>query len=103
MKNMKWAITFIFLMNGIFLSAQNIAIGARGGISIPNLSSSGSEKNPLNTGYSSRLGPEFGVFMSMQGPLSGFCCQQNRSHPEPAPCTWILPDKMGGCYRGSGL
>jgi hypothetical protein len=34
MKNMKWGITFIFLMNGIFLSAQNIAISLLGGISI---------------------------------------------------------------------
>lgn len=44
------------------LAAQYTAIGFRGGISIPNLSSSGSDQNPLNTGYSSRLGPEFGVF-----------------------------------------
>ncbi|HEY4967873.1 MAG TPA: porin family protein [Puia sp.] len=42
--------------------AQKTAIGFRGGISIPNLSSSGSDQNPLNTGYSSRLGPEFSVF-----------------------------------------
>jgi hypothetical protein len=43
-------------------AAQKTAIGFRGGISIPNLTSSGSDQNPLNTGYSSRLGPEFGVF-----------------------------------------
>jgi hypothetical protein len=36
-------------------------IGARGGLSIPNLTAGGSDKNPLNTGYSSRLGPDFGV------------------------------------------
>ena len=42
--------------------AQQVALGVRGGISIPNLTASGSEQNPLNTGYSSRLGPEFGVF-----------------------------------------
>ncbi len=54
---------FIFIISsGATLSAQNISIGARAGISIPNLSASGDEQNPLNTGYSSRLGPEFGLF-----------------------------------------
>jgi Outer membrane protein beta-barrel domain len=42
--------------------AQNFTLGVRGGISIPNLSSGGSSENPLNTGYSSRLGPDFGIF-----------------------------------------
>jgi hypothetical protein len=42
-------------------TAQQTAIGFRGGISVPNLSSAGSDQNPLNTGYSSRLGPEFSV------------------------------------------
>jgi hypothetical protein len=52
----------LFLLAGFHVPAQDIAIGARGGISIPNLSASGSEQNPLNTGYNSRLGPDFGVF-----------------------------------------
>ena len=42
--------------------AQKVALGIRGGISIPNLTAGGSESNPLNTGYSSRLGPDFGIF-----------------------------------------
>lgn len=50
--------TFIFLSS----FAQNFSLGVRGGISIPNLSASGSNENPLNTGYSSRLGPDFGIF-----------------------------------------
>lgn len=62
MKIKKEIITCLYLLAGFYLHAQDIAIGARGGISIPNLSASGSEQNPLNTGYSSRLGPEFGVF-----------------------------------------
>jgi hypothetical protein len=37
-------------------------LGLQGGISIPNLSAGGSDNNPLNTGYSSRLGPEFSIF-----------------------------------------
>jgi Outer membrane protein beta-barrel domain len=52
----------VFIFSNISLSAQDIAIGVRGGISIPNLTAAGSEQNPLNTGYSSRLGPEFGLF-----------------------------------------
>jgi outer membrane protein with beta-barrel domain len=44
------------------VKAQNWALGVRGGISIPNLTAGGSEENPLNTGYSSRLGPDAGIF-----------------------------------------
>jgi Outer membrane protein beta-barrel domain len=60
-------ITFVVLILVIILSvdvahAQNFTLGIRGGISIPNLTAGGAEKNPLNTGYSSRLGPDFAVF-----------------------------------------
>ncbi len=52
----------MMLIAGATLSARaQIEIGVAGGISIPNLSASGSQNNPLNTGYSSRLGPEFGL------------------------------------------
>ncbi len=37
-------------------------IGIKGGISIPNLTAGGSDNNPINTGYSSSLGPDFAVF-----------------------------------------
>lgn len=50
----------VFLASASTVKAQ-IEAGIAGGISIPNLSASGSENNPLNTGYSSRLGPEFGL------------------------------------------
>lgn len=52
--------TFILLAH--FSNAQNFTIGARGGISIPNLTAGGSESNPLNTGYKSRLGPDASLF-----------------------------------------
>jgi Outer membrane protein beta-barrel domain len=52
----------MFISISYSAAAQKTAVGFRGGISIPNLTSSGSDQNPLNTGYSSRLGPEFGVF-----------------------------------------
>ena len=37
-------------------------VGIKGGISIPNLTAHGSGNNPLNTGYSSRLGPNAAIF-----------------------------------------
>ena len=42
--------------------AQSISVGVKGGLSIPNLTAGGSENNPLNTGYSTRLGPDVAVF-----------------------------------------
>lgn len=49
------------------LSAQLWSIGARGGLAIPNLTAgSGSAVNPLNKGYSSRLGTGFGIFAEYQ-------------------------------------
>jgi hypothetical protein len=58
---------FYFAILGLLLfffnaDAQDVAIGIRGGISIPNLSAGGSEQNPLNTGYSSRQGPDAGLY-----------------------------------------
>jgi len=62
---MKKSILYLLVL-GLFsyfnASAQDIAIGVRGGISIPNLTAGGSEQNPLNTGYSSRQGPDAGIF-----------------------------------------
>ncbi|MGN6299196.1 MAG: porin family protein [Ginsengibacter sp.] len=46
--------------------AQNVSIGARGGISIPNLTAGGSETNPLNTGYKSRLGGDAAIFAAFR-------------------------------------
>jgi len=50
------------LLSYFSANAQDVAIGVRGGISIPNLTAGGSEQNPLNTGYSSRQGPDVGIF-----------------------------------------
>ena len=51
----------VFFAGGITGAQAQVEYGVFGGISIPNLSASGSENNPLNTGYSSRLGPDFGI------------------------------------------
>lgn len=51
----------VFYLFSINNSEAQWDLGFQGGISIPNLSASGSDNNPLNTGYSSRLGPEFAI------------------------------------------
>lgn len=48
-------------LSGNIVYAQNFSLGAKGGISIPNLTAGGNQ-NPINTGYSSRLGPEASIF-----------------------------------------
>jgi outer membrane protein with beta-barrel domain len=63
MKKRFYAGALLLLGNLFCITAVNAQweIGARGGISIPNLSAGGSNNNPLNTGYSSRFGPDFGA------------------------------------------
>jgi hypothetical protein len=53
---------FLLLLGSSFTAvrAQKAEYGLFGGISIPNLTS-GSGNNPLNSGYSSRFGPDFGL------------------------------------------
>lgn len=48
------------------VTAQKNYFGVKGGISIPNLTANSSEQNPINTGYCSRLGPDFAVFFEME-------------------------------------
>ena len=57
----KWLLPAIVMLFGTTAYAQQIDLGVRGGISIPNLTAGGSEENPLNKGYSSRQGPDFGI------------------------------------------
>lgn len=45
-----------------YVDAQTYFIGVTGGLSIPNLTAESGGQTPLNTGYSSRLGPEVGIF-----------------------------------------
>lgn len=63
-KSLLLFVCILFLFDAA--KAQNFTLGVRGGISIPNLTAAGSEKNPLNTGYSSRLGPDAGIFGEYQ-------------------------------------
>lgn len=61
---MKKAIFYpsLFLLMFWFFTArsQNVALGVFGGLSVPNLSA-GNNGTPLSEGYSSRLGPDFGI------------------------------------------
>jgi hypothetical protein len=52
----------IFLLAGLSTYGQDFFLGARGGVSIPNLTAGGGDQNPLNTGYSSRFGADAGLF-----------------------------------------
>lgn len=62
MKNKLTGTTLVLFFALISLGARaQFEVGAAGGISVPNLTSSGKESTPLNTGYKSRLGPEFGL------------------------------------------
>lgn len=56
-----YSISLFLLMSSFVVKGQDFAIGIQGGVSIPNLHAGSGEQNPLNTGYSSRLGPQFGL------------------------------------------
>lgn len=55
-------ILFLFVSFSKVNAQSNDYMGIKAGISIPNLSASGSDQNPINTGYSSRIGPDFAIF-----------------------------------------
>lgn len=58
----KYLLFFVSLAGSIYVNAQKIDIGVRGGLSIPNLSGGGSNATPLSQGYSSRLSAGFAAF-----------------------------------------
>jgi hypothetical protein len=59
--SIRFFLGIIFYLFSINNSKAQWDLGFQGGVSIPNLSAGGSDNNPLNTGYSSRLGPEFAI------------------------------------------
>lgn len=61
----KISLLFLFFAIALpfqFIYGQGFTLGVRGGISIPNLTAGGSESNPLNEGYKSRIGPDVAIF-----------------------------------------
>ncbi|NIG54203.1 porin family protein [Chitinophaga sp. Cy-1792] len=95
------------LLLGVGAKAQQIDLGARAGISIPKLSAGGSSTNPLNEGYSSRLGPDFAVFaefhfsklFSIQ-PMIEYSAQGGQKNGFQA---FPTPDKVVPVFTAQGL
>jgi hypothetical protein len=97
---------FILLMSGFNTHAQNVAIGMRGGIGMPNLSL-GSETDPLNTGYKSRLVPDAAVFAEFKlsdwfsiQPMLEYSAQGGKKMGLQAIST---PDGVTASYAQNGL
>ncbi len=55
-------LSILLLLFNYSVNAQNFSFGIKGGVSLPNLTASGSNQTPLNTGYSSRQGPDIALF-----------------------------------------
>ena len=67
MKKIRFVILLSVLVSASeLLQAQDFTLGVRGALSIPNLTAGGSAVNPLNRGYSSRLGPDLAIFGEFQ-------------------------------------
>ncbi len=94
------------LFFSLSVHAQDFALGIRGGISIPNLTAGGSNENPLNTGYSSRTGPDFGIFgefkfsnlFSLQ-PMVEYSSQGGKKNGLQA---FPTPDQIAAGYQQQG-
>jgi len=54
-------VLFCVLLSTAVSAQNNFFLGAKAGIGIPNLSSSSGNANPQANGWSSRLGPYFGL------------------------------------------
>jgi hypothetical protein len=65
---MKKSLLLIALLVGMGTAAQaqSVSLGAKGGLSIPNITPGGSTKTPLSEGYASRLDWGAGVFADFQ-------------------------------------
>jgi hypothetical protein len=97
----------LFTGSGVF--AQYSA-GIKGGISIPNLTARGSENNPLNTGYSTRVGadaaifgeynftPQFSVEVSLEYSSQGGKKNGNQALPVPSYVSSMYPPGLAPSY-----
>ena len=104
MKKINYLFLAFLMLSFVKVNAQGFALGVRGGLSIPNLSAGGSEQNPLNTGYSSRQGPDVGIFaeykfsslFSIQ-PMIEYSSQGGKkdglqAYPTPAEAAPLFPN-----------
>jgi hypothetical protein len=101
-----YILSAVLLFLSLNVRAQDIAIGARGGFSIPNLSAGANNSNPLNTGYSSRLGADAGIFaefkfsdlFSLQ-PMVEYSSQGGKKDGLQA---FTTPDQIAAGYQQQG-
>src|SRR5690349_17065259 len=56
------SVLLVFTVFNCSAQEQRMYWGVKGGICIPNLTARGAGDNPINTGYSSRLGPDIAIF-----------------------------------------
>jgi hypothetical protein len=97
---------FILFISGFYSYAQNVSIGIRGGIGVPNLSL-GDEADPLNTGYKSRFVPDAAVFAEFKlsdwfsiQPMLEYAAQGGKKTGLQAIST---PDEVTASYAQNGL
>jgi hypothetical protein len=64
MKRIAFCLLFFSLFGNFCRAQSSLRLGVKGGISIPNLKSSGD--NPVSKGWSSRQGPYFGVLVEKE-------------------------------------
>ncbi len=105
---MKKLASYLLCLSSLILArnnvhAQSMLVGLKGGISIPNLTSGGSANNPLNTGYSSILGADGGIFgqygishvfsleLSLEYSKQGGQKNGNQALPVPAELAGMFP------------
>lgn len=66
MKRIVMLMTAACVMAGASVKAQQVAIGARGGLTIPKITAGGDNKTPLSEGYSSRMTWGAGAFAEIK-------------------------------------
>ena len=59
-------VAFLIMCAFTTQAQKSLYIGAQGGLSIPNLTATAKETNPMNEGFSSRVGPHFGLLVEKQ-------------------------------------
>jgi len=107
MKKSNFYYLFAFLLFLNFSArAQDFALGARGGFSIPNLSAGANNSNPLNTGYSSRLGADAGIFAEFKfsdlfslEPMAEYSSQGGKKDGLQA---FTTPNQVAAGYQAQG-
>lgn len=102
-----YAILFLFFAANASTVQAQFDAGVAGGISIPNLTTSGSDNNPLNTGYSSRLGPEFGLVaeyhISKLFSLAGKLVYSSQGGKKDGLQAFATPSGLGQYFQSQGL